>query len=181
MELLTELDAVNIECLERWNRGLDFRIGINSGEMVFASYGSSRLGTFSVAGDSVEFARRLAGANTVYGSRILTGSHTLELALHAVEVRPMELVRTPRRALPRGSLRVARACAIRFRMMLSTGAISSGRVSSTTASSSGMKPSSISAPRFPPAAWMPRCSSTFAARSNCAMAFLPLEWSGSRF
>jgi len=94
LKLVDELDGVNRECMNRWNQGLDFRIGVNSGEMVCAAYGSNRLGTFSVAGDPVDFARRLCAANTVYGSRILAGSHTLELGANAVEVRPMELVRT---------------------------------------------------------------------------------------
>ena len=94
LKLVDELDAVNRECMEKWNQALDFRIGVNSGEMVCAAYGSNRLGTFSVAGDPVDFARRLCAANTVYGSRILAGSHTLELSNQAVEVRPMELVRT---------------------------------------------------------------------------------------
>jgi adenylate cyclase len=94
LELANELDGVNRECMEKWNQALDFRIGINSGEMVCAAYGSNRLGTFSVAGEPVDFARRLCAANTIYGSRILTGSHTLELGAQAVEVRPMELVRT---------------------------------------------------------------------------------------
>ncbi len=94
LELANELDSVNAECMQRWNQALDFRIGVNSGEMVCAAYGSNRLGTFSVAGEAVDFARRLCAANTIYGSRILTGSHTLELGAQAVEVRPMELVRT---------------------------------------------------------------------------------------
>jgi adenylate cyclase len=94
LRLVEELDNVNRECMVRFNQTLDFRIGVNSGEMVCAAYGSNRLGTFSVAGEPVEFARRLCAANTIYGSRILAGSHTLELGAHAVEVRPMELVRT---------------------------------------------------------------------------------------
>ena len=94
LELANQLDAVNRECIEKYNQALDFRIGVNSGEMVCAAYGSSRLGAFTVAGEPVDFAHRLCAANTVYGSRILTGSTTLELSAAAVEVRPMELVRT---------------------------------------------------------------------------------------
>jgi class 3 adenylate cyclase len=94
LQLASELDGVNRECVEKWNQALDFRIGVNSGDMVCAAYGSDRLGTFSVAGEPVDFARRLCAANTIYGSRILAGSHTLELGAQAVEVRPMELVRT---------------------------------------------------------------------------------------
>jgi class 3 adenylate cyclase len=94
LELAIELETVNAECMHRWNQTLDFRIGVNSGDMVCAAYGSNRLGTFSVAGEPVDFARRLCAANTVYGSRILMGSQSLELSGGAVEVRPMELVRT---------------------------------------------------------------------------------------
>lgn len=94
LELVQRLDALNRECDEKWHKMLDFRVGLNSGEAVCAAYGSDRLGTFSVAGEPVEFARRLCQANMIYGSRILTGSRAFELASDAVEVRPMELVRT---------------------------------------------------------------------------------------
>jgi adenylate cyclase len=90
--LATRLDAVNQECLRVWKQTFDFRIGINSGEMVLAAYGSRRLGAFSVAGETVEWARRLCGANLFYGCRILIGSVTHQLAEDHVEVRPMELV-----------------------------------------------------------------------------------------
>jgi class 3 adenylate cyclase len=90
------LDAVNRECAQVWKQTFDFRIGVNSGEMVVAAYGSRRLGNFSVAGEPVEFARRLCAANTIYGSRILIGAATFGQAEEAVEVRPMELIqRTP--------------------------------------------------------------------------------------
>jgi class 3 adenylate cyclase len=92
LALAARLEEVNHECLRVWKQAFDFRIGINSGEMVVAAYGSRRLGAFSVAGEPVEWARRLCAANTIYGSRILLGSATFQLAEPAVEVRPMELV-----------------------------------------------------------------------------------------
>jgi adenylate cyclase len=90
--LATRLDAVNKECQRVWKRTFDFRIGINSGEMTVAAYGSRRLGSFSVAGEPVEWARRLCSANLFYGSRILVGSLAYQLAEDFVEVRPIELV-----------------------------------------------------------------------------------------
>jgi len=45
-----------------------------------------------VAGDTVEWARRLCAANVVYGSRIAIGAQTLQQAENAVEVRPLELL-----------------------------------------------------------------------------------------
>ncbi len=93
LELLRRLDNLNRECEVRWNKILEQRIGINSGEIVTAAYGSERLATYSVAGEPVEFARRLCAANTIYGSRILIGSRTYNLAANNIEVRPMEIVR----------------------------------------------------------------------------------------
>ena len=92
VSLTARLDEVNDECFKIWKQMFDFRIGVNSGEMVVAAYGSMRLGNFSVAGEPVEFARRLCAANTIYGSRILIGCTTLNQAETSVEVRPMELI-----------------------------------------------------------------------------------------
>ncbi len=90
--LAQRLDEVNAECYAVWKHGFDFRIGVNSGEMVCAAYGSGRVGTFSVAGEPVEFARRLCAANMIYGSRILIGCETFNGAEQDIEVRPMELI-----------------------------------------------------------------------------------------
>ena len=90
--LTARLDDVNDECSKVWKQMFDFRIGVNSGDMVVAAYGSTRLGNFSVAGEPVEFARRLCAANTIYGSRILIGCGTFNQCETSVEVRPMELI-----------------------------------------------------------------------------------------
>ncbi len=90
--LMARLDEVNDECSKVWKQMFDFRIGVNSGDMVVAAYGSSRLGNFGVAGEPVEFARRLCAANTIYGSRILIGCGTFNQCEMSVEVRPMELI-----------------------------------------------------------------------------------------
>ena len=93
LALTERLDEVNAECHGVWKQMFDFRIGVNSGDMVIAAYGSNRLGTFSVAGEPVEFARRLCRANLIYGSRILLGHSTLFQAAETnVEVRLMELI-----------------------------------------------------------------------------------------
>jgi class 3 adenylate cyclase len=96
LDLQTRLDAVNSECEQRWKSRFDFRIGLNSGEVVLAAYGSRRLGAISLAGEAVEFARRLCAANNIYGSRILVGSGAFALAGEKYEVRPMELIQRHR-------------------------------------------------------------------------------------
>jgi class 3 adenylate cyclase len=96
LDLQTRLDELNRECDARWGGRFDFRIGINSGEIVLAAYGSRRLGGVSISGEPVEFARRLCAANTIYGSSILLGSGTFSLAESTIEVRPMELIQRAR-------------------------------------------------------------------------------------
>lgn len=91
--LAQRLGNLNLECEAKWHKTFDFRIGIDSGEVVAAAYGSHRLGSFSVAGEAVEFARRLCSANMIYGSRILISPDTFALAADSVEVRPLELIR----------------------------------------------------------------------------------------
>jgi class 3 adenylate cyclase len=92
LALCRRLDDVNQECFEVWKQKFDYRVGINSGDVVVAAYGSERTGNFSVAGEPVEFARRLCAANMVYGSRTLLGAEAFNSAEADIEVRPMELV-----------------------------------------------------------------------------------------
>jgi class 3 adenylate cyclase len=92
LDLAARLESVNRACLDKWGKVFDWRIGINSGEVIVATYGSRRLGALSVSGEPVEFARRLCAANSIYGTRALIGARTFALAEDAIEVRPMELI-----------------------------------------------------------------------------------------
>lgn len=93
LDLLSRLDILNKECDATWQRRFDFRLGINSGEMIGAAYGGTRLASFSVAGAAVEFARRLCAACGTYGCRILVGAETFELAGEFFEARPIEVLK----------------------------------------------------------------------------------------
>jgi len=93
LDLMIRLDNLNRECDAIWQRRFDFRIGINSGEMIAAAYGGTRLASFSVAGPAVEFARRLCAACPTYGCRILVGPETFEQAAETFEARPIEVLK----------------------------------------------------------------------------------------
>jgi len=94
LELVQRLEVLNQECKTKWNQTFDFRIGINSGDMIGAAYGSRRMGAFSVSGEAVDFARRLCEGNLEYGSGVLIGPGTLRLAAESIEARPLDMVRT---------------------------------------------------------------------------------------
>ena len=94
LEVARQVRMLN-ELLAREHDGLtcDVRVGVNSGGMAVGRFGSRRLGAFGVAGEETAFTRRLCAANLVYGTTILIGAHTLEMAEGAIVARPLELLR----------------------------------------------------------------------------------------
>ncbi len=94
LEVSRQVRTLNEE-LAREKDGLtcDLRVGVNSGEMAVGHFGARRLGGFGVAGEEVAFTRRLCAANLIYGSRVLIGARTFELAEATIEARPLELLR----------------------------------------------------------------------------------------
>jgi class 3 adenylate cyclase len=92
IDLVSRLEELNRECDRRWQKRLDFRIGVNSGSMIAAAFGGARIGRYSVSGPVVEFARHLSAACAQYGCRILSGPLTYEMASESVEGRPIDLL-----------------------------------------------------------------------------------------
>ncbi len=86
------------EAGERWDIAPDYRIGVHSGAVTLATYGSRS--RFTATGEPMEFCRQLACANTFYGSRILLGPTAFAQAQEEIEVRPMELIRRKRESEP---------------------------------------------------------------------------------
>jgi len=92
IDLVSRLEELNRQCDSRWQKRLDFRIGVNSGAMIAAAYGGARSGRYSVSGPIVEFARHLSAACAQYGCRILAGSLSYEMAAENIEGRPIDLL-----------------------------------------------------------------------------------------
>jgi adenylate cyclase len=92
IDLVSRLEELNRECDSRWQKRLDFRIGLNSGPMIAAAFGGARVGRYSVSGPVVEFARHLSAACAQYGCRILGGPLTYEMASETIEGRPIDLL-----------------------------------------------------------------------------------------
>lgn len=93
VDLAARLDELNKECDARWQRRLDVRMGLDTGDVIAGVFGGGRLGSYSVAGPAVDFARRLCAASSLYGARILIGPDAYTPASESVEVRPIEILK----------------------------------------------------------------------------------------
>jgi class 3 adenylate cyclase len=93
IDLATRIDDLNKECDSKWQRRLDVRMGLDSGEIVAGVFGGGRLGSYSVAGPAVDFARRLCAASSSYGARILIGPDAYGPSSESLEVRPIEILK----------------------------------------------------------------------------------------
>lgn len=89
------------ECAVKFGHELDVRMGVSTGDLLIASFGPPEQQRPGVAGETADWARRLAGANLRYGTRILISARTGLLGGHSIERRPIDLLqRHPSPHLP---------------------------------------------------------------------------------
>jgi adenylate cyclase len=97
LEQLAILPAFRAELPEitGFKRGiphLDMRIGAATGDVVVGNIGSDVSMSYTVMGDTVNFASRLEGANKAYGTHVLVNARTAELAAETIVFREIDLL-----------------------------------------------------------------------------------------
>ncbi len=87
-----ELATLRPALQEEFGHEIHVRIGINSGSITAGNMGSDKRFQYTVMGDAVNLAARLEPANKDYGTNIIIGSITRELAGQAIEVRLLDRI-----------------------------------------------------------------------------------------
>jgi len=97
LDQLAALNVFNAELpdLTGMRRGMprvNMRVGVATGEVVIGSIGSEHTQSYTLIGDTVNFASRLEGASKAYGTHVLIGEATRKLAAEAIETREIDSV-----------------------------------------------------------------------------------------
>ena len=92
LHCLRLLDVRRVEWANQGRPQFNLRIGLNTGRVIVGNVGSNQKIDYTVLGDPVNLASRLEALNKAYGTRILIGHNTFELAKYDVVTRRLDRV-----------------------------------------------------------------------------------------
>ncbi len=92
LSLLASFDKMADSSKDGCFKKLSVHIGVSSGTIIVVPLPQEDRAAFFVTGEPVELARRFCIANRFYGSRVLIGPRTFELASKAIVARPIDFL-----------------------------------------------------------------------------------------
>ena len=99
-----EMQRILVDLRKKWvaekRPPFEVRIGLNSGEMIAGNIGGKNRFNYTVISDSVNLASRLEGANKMYGTKIMLGEETYNLAKNQIVARELDFLRVKGKSKP---------------------------------------------------------------------------------
>jgi class 3 adenylate cyclase/CHASE2 domain-containing sensor protein len=100
LEQQAKLAELRPQLLEEFGHDITVRMGINSGRVSAGNMGSSQKFQYTVMGDAVNQAARYEPTNKIYGTLIMIGNSTYELAAPYIEARLLDRIVVKGKTVP---------------------------------------------------------------------------------
>jgi adenylate cyclase len=92
LQCLRRLEIRRIDWAKEGRPDFRVRIGVNTGRVIVGNIGSNEKLDYTVLGDPVNLASRLEGLNREFGTQIIIGQHTYDLARYDIVARRLDTV-----------------------------------------------------------------------------------------
>lgn len=100
LQMREKLVELNAKWLAEGKPELDFRIGINTGQVIIGNIGSEKRFDYTMIGDEVNLGSRLEGANKQYGTNVMISESTYAAVESGFDVRELDVVRVKGKQMP---------------------------------------------------------------------------------
>jgi adenylate cyclase len=100
LQMREKLAELNVKWLAEGKPELDFRVGINTGQVIVGNVGSEKRFDYTIMGDEVNLGSRLEGANKKYETNVMISESTHAAVEGGYDMRELDILRVKGKRKP---------------------------------------------------------------------------------